>query len=70
MSVVLQEALPLAHAGHVVVDLAVYLGPVLGVAAWLTLSAWRERRGAREETKARPRLGPDGRREPASRRRE
>lgn len=40
----LQEALPLAHAGHVVVDLAVYLGPVLAVAAWLKLSTWREGR--------------------------
>ena len=34
----------IAHAGHVVVDLAVYLGPLIAVGGALGWAAWRERR--------------------------
>ncbi|MBX5468371.1 MAG: hypothetical protein IRZ21_00550 [Thermoleophilaceae bacterium] len=36
--------LPLAHAGHVLVDLPIFLGPVAVLAAWL---AFMRRRDAR-----------------------
>ncbi|HVE67890.1 MAG TPA: hypothetical protein VNB64_04845 [Solirubrobacteraceae bacterium] len=37
----------LAHAGHVIVDLVIYLGPVLviGLALWLADRRERRRRG-------------------------
>jgi hypothetical protein len=35
---------PLAHTGHALVDLAVYLGPVALALAWLGLSNRRARR--------------------------
>jgi hypothetical protein len=34
----------LAHAGHWAVSLAIYVGPFVALALWLTLSQWRERR--------------------------
>ena len=36
--------LPLAHAGHVLVELPIYLGPVLLLVAWFKLSEWRHKR--------------------------
>ena len=37
------EMLPIAHAGHWLVNIA-YLAPVLGFLAWLGLTTLRERR--------------------------
>ena len=34
----------IAHAGHVVVDLVVYLGPLVAVGGALGWAAWRERK--------------------------
>ena len=34
----------IAHAGHVVVDLIIYLGPLLAVGGALGWAAWRERK--------------------------
>jgi hypothetical protein len=40
---------PLAHAGHVLIELPIYLGPVLLLVAWYKLSEWkRKRKGERE----------------------
>ena len=36
-----------AHAGHLLVDLPVFLGPLLMLAAWLIVTTRRERRRAR-----------------------
>jgi hypothetical protein len=35
-----------AHTGHVLIDLPIYLGPVIIIAAWLKISSWREKRSA------------------------
>jgi hypothetical protein len=40
--------IPFAHAGHVLIDLPIYLGPVAVVAVWLKLSSWREKRSSRK----------------------
>jgi hypothetical protein len=37
----------LAHTGHVLIDLSVFLGPVLMVFIWLTVANWRDRRKGR-----------------------
>jgi len=42
------ELLPIAHAGHWLVNVA-YLAPVLGFLAWLGLTTWRERRKGKRE---------------------
>lgn len=34
----------IAHGGHVVVDLAIYLGPLIVVGGALWWAAWRERK--------------------------
>jgi hypothetical protein len=39
---------PLAHAGHVLVELPIYLGPVLLLIAWFKFAEWRHRRKERE----------------------
>jgi hypothetical protein len=39
---------PMAHAGHVLVDLPIYLGPVILLVAWFKLSEWRQKRRERE----------------------
>jgi hypothetical protein len=39
--------IPLAHTGHLLVDLSVFLGPLLIVAIWLTIAARRDRRSGR-----------------------
>jgi hypothetical protein len=36
--------LPFAHAGHVLIDLPIYLGPVVAIAIWLKVANWREKR--------------------------
>jgi hypothetical protein len=39
---------PMAHAGHVLIDLPIYLGPVILLVAWFKLSEWRQKRRERE----------------------
>jgi hypothetical protein len=51
-------SIPFAHAGHILIDLPIYLGPVVVVAVWLKLSSWREkRRGERAESEGEHRKG-------------
>jgi hypothetical protein len=38
------SALPLAHAGHVLIDLPIFLGPVLVLTAWVVWQTRRDRR--------------------------
>lgn len=38
--------LVLAHAGHVLIDLSVFLGPVIAIAMWFGIASWRDRRSA------------------------
>jgi hypothetical protein len=45
-------ALPLAHVGHVLVELPVFLGPVLVVCGWIAWVTHRDRRHEREEAAA------------------
>ena len=40
MSVVI----PFAHLGHVLIDLPVFLGPVVAVFAWVAITSRREKR--------------------------
>jgi len=40
---------PLAHAGHVLIELPIYLGPVLLLIAWFKFSEWRHKRRADRE---------------------
>jgi hypothetical protein len=35
---------PLAHAGHVLIELPIYLGPVILLIVWFKLSEWRQKR--------------------------
>jgi hypothetical protein len=35
---------PLAHAGHVLIELPIYLGPVLLLVLWFKVADWRRRR--------------------------
>jgi len=37
-------ALPLAHFGHVLVDLPIFFGPVFGLTMWILYVARRDRR--------------------------
>ena len=39
---------PMAHAGHVLIELPIYLGPVLLLVAWFKLSEWRQKRRGRD----------------------
>jgi hypothetical protein len=45
-------ALPLAHFGHVLVDLPIFFGPVLVLTLWLVIVS---RRGRREDERDRDR---------------
>jgi hypothetical protein len=49
----LASTLPLAHTGHVLIDLAIYAVPVIMVAAWLKVSSWRDKRAATRGSPAR-----------------
>jgi hypothetical protein len=40
-------SLPFAHAGHVLIDLPIFLGPVLMMVIWLTVANWRDKRKGR-----------------------
>jgi hypothetical protein len=39
----------MAHAGHVLLDLAIYLGPVVAIVLFLKASDWRDARRKRRE---------------------
>jgi hypothetical protein len=39
---------PLAHAGHVLIELPIYLGPLLLLVFWFKFSEWRQRRKERK----------------------
>jgi hypothetical protein len=39
-----------AHTGHVLVDLSVFLGPVLMVVIWVTVARWVDRRKGRDRS--------------------
>ena len=39
-----------AHMGHVLIDLPIYLGPVVALGAWLGITSWRDRRAARRDS--------------------
>ena len=41
--------LPLAHFGHVLIDLPIFAGPVIGVAAWIYFVTRKERRQHRRQ---------------------
>jgi hypothetical protein len=43
-----------AHAGHVLIDLPIYLGPVVALIVWLRLAGWRERRAAKRASSWEP----------------
>jgi hypothetical protein len=36
----------LAHAGHVLIDLPIFLGPVIVIVMWLKIANWRDKRSA------------------------
>jgi hypothetical protein len=38
--------LVLAHAGHVLIDLPIFLGPVVVIVMWLKIANWRDKRSA------------------------
>jgi hypothetical protein len=40
--------IPFAHAGHVLIDLPIFLGPVVMVALWLWIANRRDRRATRK----------------------
>ena len=44
MVVVGGERVTFAHTGHVLIDLSVFVGPVLMVVVWLTVAHWLDRR--------------------------
>jgi hypothetical protein len=46
-----------AHAGHVLIDLPIYLGPVVALIVWLKLAGWRERRAAKRASAREPSPG-------------
>jgi len=50
-------SIPFAHAGHILIDLPIYLGPVVVIAVWLKLSSWREKRRERAESEGEHRKG-------------
>jgi hypothetical protein len=39
----------LAHAGHVLIELPIYLGPVVLLIAWFKFNEWRQKRRAERE---------------------
>jgi hypothetical protein len=43
-----------AHTGHVLIDLGIFLGPVAGIAGWVYLADWREKRRKQGEGRERP----------------
>jgi hypothetical protein len=47
--------LVLAHAGHALVDLPVFLGPVLVIIAWLKVANLRDKRRAAKKAESRGR---------------
>jgi hypothetical protein len=45
--------MPLAHSGHVLVDISIFLGPLLVAAIWLAIAARRDRRSGRNSAATR-----------------
>jgi hypothetical protein len=41
------SSIPFAHAGHVLIDLPIFLGPVVMMALWLWIASWRDKRSSR-----------------------
>jgi hypothetical protein len=39
-----------AHAGHVLIDLPIFLGPVVMMALWLSIANWRDKRKDRKRS--------------------
>jgi hypothetical protein len=39
---------PFAHAGHVLIELPIYLGPVVLLIAFFKFNEWRQRRNERK----------------------
>jgi hypothetical protein len=63
MTALLGVAIPFAHAGHVLIDLPIYLGPVVVVVVWLKIADWRQKRsGKRRSSNGASRPGNDARR--------
>ena len=60
MMLTLGSTVPFAHAGHVLIDLPIYLGPVIVLGAWLLFSNWRDRRAAARGDVREPRKGSRG----------
>ena len=44
---------PIAHTGHVLIDLGIFLGPMAVIAGWLKLSDRRQARRERDEASKR-----------------
>jgi hypothetical protein len=45
---------PLAHTGHTLVDLSIFLAPVAVALAWLGFAGLRDRRRRRDQGEGRP----------------
>jgi hypothetical protein len=45
---------PLAHTGHTLVDLSIFLAPLAVALAWLGFAGLRDRRRRREQEESRP----------------
>jgi hypothetical protein len=43
-------SLPFAHAGHVLIDLPIFLGPVVMLVVWLKIANWRDKRSGRDRS--------------------
>src|SRR3954447_7896055 len=50
MTALLGVAIPLAHAGHVLIELPIYLGPVVVVVVWLKIADWRQKRSGKRRS--------------------
>jgi hypothetical protein len=42
-----------AHAGHVLIDLPIFMGPVLAITVWLAIANWRDKRSGRSAASTR-----------------
>jgi len=50
----LAVSIPFAHAGHVLIQLPIYLGPVVAIVAWLKIAGWREKRAGKRRASSTP----------------
>jgi hypothetical protein len=44
---------PFAHAGHVLIDLPIFMGPVIAITVWLAIANWRDKRSSRSAASTR-----------------